>query len=183
MSWITDITAFLKIKQYKLLQRDVVHYAEEKRGSGLNYKNPSGPNLAAGFLTLKCDVPKLSAELIQINESSVRCYCERNIDEVETPGKKKIRKPIPGVSAKALDEFTRDSIHQVIYRIWSKHVDHCEKLTKENWDREMKMDTNDRHPTLIINLCDDDDEDESNSGDDEEEVLATPLDKFRDDSN
>nr|CAD7404223.1 unnamed protein product [Timema poppensis] len=78
-------------------------------------------------------------------------YCERNIDEVETPEKKRIRKPIPGVSAKALDEFTRDSIHQVIYRMYHQG--------------------------------DDDDEDESNSSDDAEEVLATPLDKFRGDSN
>nr|CAD7435476.1 unnamed protein product [Timema monikensis] len=44
--------------------------------------------------------------------------------------------------------------------------------------REMKMDVNDRHPPLIINLGDDsdDNEDESNSSDDAEEVLATPLD-------
>nr|CAD7402457.1 unnamed protein product [Timema poppensis] len=62
---------------------------------------------------------------------------------------------------------------------WSKHVDHCEKLTKENWDREMKMDVNDRHPSLIINLGNDYVEDEFNSGGDAEEVIATPLDKFR----
>nr|CAD7450692.1 unnamed protein product [Timema bartmani] len=104
--------------------------------------------------------------------------------EVKTPGKKRIIKPIPGVSAKAVDEFTRDSIHQVIYRIWSKHVDHCKKLIKEVWDREMKMDANNRHPSLIINLGDkDDDEDESNSGDDAEEILATPLNKSRGDSS
>nr|CAD7462579.1 unnamed protein product [Timema tahoe] len=107
-------------------------------------------------------------------------YCESNIDEIETPGKKRIRKPIPGVSAKVvgLDEFTRD-----VNINWSKHVDHCEKLIKENWDRDMKMDANDRHPPLIINLGDDDDEHESNSGDDAEEVLATPLDRSRGDSN
>nr|CAD7450157.1 unnamed protein product [Timema bartmani] len=94
-------------------------------------------------------------------------YCERNIDEVETPGKKRIRKSIPRVSAKAVDEFTRDSIHQAIYKMyrqcwfhWSKHVDHCEKLIKENWDREKNMDPNDRHPTLITNLGGDDDDDE-----------------------
>nr|CAD7462097.1 unnamed protein product [Timema tahoe] len=40
-------------------------------------------------------------------------YCERNIDKVETPGKKRIRKLIPGVSVNAVDQFTRDSIHQV----------------------------------------------------------------------
>nr|CAD7448803.1 unnamed protein product [Timema bartmani] len=62
--------------------------------------------------------------------------------------------------------------------MWTK-----EKLIKENWDREMKMDANDRNPPLIINLGDDDDEDESNSGDDAEEILATPLDKSRGDSN
>nr|CAD7450771.1 unnamed protein product [Timema bartmani] len=116
-------------------------------------------------------------------------YCEKNIDEVETPGKKRIRKPIPGVSAKAVDEFTRDSIHQAIYRMyhqgwfhWNKHVDHCEKLIKENWDRDVKIDVNDIHSPLIINLGDKDDEDEANSGDDVEEVLATPLDKSRGDS-
>nr|CAD7197316.1 unnamed protein product [Timema douglasi] len=63
-------------------------------------------------------------------------------------------------------------------RRWSKHVDHCVKLIQEDWEREMRMDVNDRHPPLIINLGDDNDdnEDESNSSDDAEEVLATPLD-------
>nr|CAD7589686.1 unnamed protein product [Timema genevievae] len=61
--------------------------------------------------------------------------------------------------------------------LWSKHVDHCKKLIKENWDREMKMDANDRHLPLIINLGDNDDEDESNSGDDEEEKRCTTLDR------
>nr|CAD7444315.1 unnamed protein product [Timema bartmani] len=69
----------------------------------------------------------------------------------------------------------------LILESWNKRVDHCEKLIKVNWDREMKMDANDRHPPLITNLGDNDDEDESNSGDDAEEVLATPLDKSKGD--
>ncbi|CAG2062963.1 unnamed protein product, partial [Timema podura] len=43
--------------------------------------------------------------------------CETNVDEVETPGKKRIRKPISGVSARAVDEFTRDSISQFIHNL------------------------------------------------------------------
>nr|CAD7404181.1 unnamed protein product [Timema poppensis] len=50
-------------------------------------------------------------------------------------------------------------------RRWSKNVDHCERLIKEDWDREMKMDASETHPPIIINLAEDD----------VDEVLATPT--------
>nr|CAD7199391.1 unnamed protein product [Timema douglasi] len=96
-------------------------------------------------------------------------YPKRNIDEVETPGEKRIKKPIPDVSAKTVDEFTRDYIHQAFFRIYHQACGPLRETHYENWDREMNMDGNDRHPALIINLGDDDDDDddeeESSSGD------------------
>nr|CAD7591697.1 unnamed protein product [Timema genevievae] len=56
---------------------------------------------------------------------------------------------------------------------WNKNVDQCERLIKEDWDREMKMDASETHPPIIINLAEDTDED--NDEYDEEEVLTTPL--------
>nr|CAD7402436.1 unnamed protein product [Timema cristinae] len=55
-------------------------------------------------------------------------------------------------------------------RSWSKNVDHCERLIREDWDIEMKMDASKTHPPITINLAEDDYE-----YDDVEEVLATSL--------
>nr|CAD7580776.1 unnamed protein product [Timema californicum] len=63
-------------------------------------------------------------------------YCERNIDGVETHGKNRIRKPIPGVSAKAVYELTRDSIHQAIYRMYYQGDDDDEDESNSGNDAE-----------------------------------------------
>nr|CAD7432074.1 unnamed protein product [Timema monikensis] len=61
-------------------------------------------------------------------------------------------------------------------RCWSKNFDHCERLIKEDWDREMKMDASETHPPIIINLAEDNEEDDDEY-DDVDEVLANPIGK------
>nr|CAD7410848.1 unnamed protein product [Timema poppensis] len=57
-------------------------------------------------------------------------------------------------------------------RRWSKNVDHCKRLIKEDWDREVKMDPSETHPPIIISLAEDDEEDDD-AYDDVEKVIAT----------
>nr|CAD7262407.1 unnamed protein product [Timema shepardi] len=53
----------------------------------------------------------------------------KRMDQVETPGKIIKKQPMPGVSVEALDDFTRDSVCQVIYKMY-----HEGTISKIWWD-------------------------------------------------
>nr|CAD7418760.1 unnamed protein product [Timema cristinae] len=71
--------------------------------------------------------------------------------------------------AEKIARYLKLSVNTV--RRWSKNVDHHERLIKEDWDKEVKMDASETHPTIIINLAEDDDD----KYDDVDKVLATLL--------
>nr|CAD7615153.1 unnamed protein product [Timema genevievae] len=83
-----------------------------------------------------------------------------------------------------IDEMVRECGHQVLrlppyhcqYNslelVWSKNVDHTEKIINDDWAREMKMDASENQP-FIIQIGDN--ESDSDDDDDDEEVLAVPL--------
>nr|CAD7414015.1 unnamed protein product [Timema cristinae] len=56
----------------------------------------------------------------------------------------------------AVRKIWEEALAQVTPKSWSKNVDHCERLIKEDWDRDMKMDASETHPSIIINLAEDD---------------------------
>nr|CAD7416307.1 unnamed protein product [Timema poppensis] len=56
--------------------------------------------------------------------STLQHYYNKKIDHVETPGKIRKKQPTPGVSVETIDDFTKDYVGQVIYRMYheGKHV-------------------------------------------------------------
>nr|CAD7198699.1 unnamed protein product [Timema douglasi] len=63
----------------------------------------------------------------------------KRMDQVETPGKIIKKQPRPGVSVEALDDFTRDSVRQVIYKMYHKGQCKCLGTISKIWRDSTKF--------------------------------------------
>nr|CAD7577946.1 unnamed protein product [Timema californicum] len=63
----------------------------------------------------------------------------KRMDQVETPGKIIKKQPMPGVSVEALDDFTRDSVCQVIYKMYHEGQCKCLGTISKIWRDSTKF--------------------------------------------